>query len=116
MWKALEELGIEKSTFFVAQKRHDYLKNAIVREKHPDTGAEWVQISKAAVDKYAAERRAGGSSGSHPGQMKRTVWLSDEETLVAEQVLSAKFGRDISIDRLYRAKAAAEGETEDAAE
>ncbi len=118
MWKALEDLAIAPATFFVAQKRHAYLKDAIVREKHPDTGREWVQISRAAIERYANERRAGGSSGSHPGQLKYGLFLAESELEEAVAVLSAKFGRDVSIDRLYRAKANAENgatdETEDA--
>src|SRR5688572_15943613 len=77
MRKALELLDIKASTFGVAVKRHDYLRNAIVRETHPETGALWTQVSRSAVDRYMSERKSGGTDGSHPGQLKHTTFLSE---------------------------------------
>jgi hypothetical protein len=103
---ALKALGdIKPSTFWVACKRHDYLKQAIVTEIHEETGKKWTRISRAAVERYAAERRAGGSSGSHPGEFKVTTWLKEEEFEKAAELLTKAFKRPITIDRLYRAKA-----------
>jgi hypothetical protein len=112
---ALKALGdIKPSTFWVAMKRHAYLKDAVVTEIHPETGKKWTRISQAAIDKYAAERRAGGSSGSHPGEFKVTTWLKESEFEKAAELLTKAFKRPITIDRLYRAKANENGvETED---
>jgi hypothetical protein len=108
---ALKELDIQPSTFYVACKRHDYLKEAIVTEIHPDTGKKWTRISRAAIDKYAAERKAGG--GNHGGARKVTTWLMDDEIEQAEEILSEALGREITIERLYQTtKAEANGKVE----
>jgi hypothetical protein len=104
MHKALALLGdIKPSTFSVAANRHDYLKNSIVREIHPDTGKEWTQISKAAVEKYAAERRPGHTSNGHEG-FKHAIYLTEDEVKQAEQVLSETLGREIVITRMFKTK------------
>lgn len=107
MTRAREILGgIKASTMGVAIKKHAYLKDAVVRERHPETDQMWTRIRLDAVERYKNERRVGGGSGSHAGLKKLTVWLSDEEQVEAARLLSEKFGRDISIERLYKGKKA----------
>jgi hypothetical protein len=117
MTRAREILGnIKASTMGVAIKKHAYLKDAVIRERHPETDAMWTRIRLDAVLKYQAERRVGGGSGSHAGLKKLTVWLSDEEQVEAARLLSEKFGREIEIARLYKGKAATNGVTDEADE
>lgn len=107
MTRAREILGgIKASTMGVAIKKHAYLKDAVIRERHPETDQMWTRIRLDAVERYKNERRVGGGSGSHAGLKKLTVWLSDEEQVEAARILSEKFGREIAIDRLYKGKKA----------
>ncbi len=103
---ALKRLDITAASFFVAKKRHDYLREAIGTRVSDETGAEYAVILVSAVERYESERKTGGSS-SHGGAKKFTLWLNDGEgeLEIAEKALSEAFGRTVSIDRLYRAKA-----------
>ena len=108
LWKALEDeslLNCKRSSLFVACKNRPWLKDAIKTVRHPETGHKYAVIGVAEMNRYIAERRQGSSGGSHDGAKKHALWLSDEEVAVAIETLTAKFGRDITIDRLYKVKA-----------
>ena len=113
---ALKRLDIEASSFFVAKKRHEYLRNAIGTRVSEETGAEYAVILVSAVERYEAERKVGGGSSAHNGTKKFALWLSDAEIEQAARVLSESFGRTVTIDRLYKVKVKGEavnGTTDD---
>lgn len=121
---ALKRLDITAASFFVAKRRHAYLREAIGTRVSEETGAEYAVILVSAVERYEAERKTGGSS-SHGGAKKFVLWLNDSEgeLEIAAKALSEAFGREVAIERLYRAKKAegaatgeGEGETEDESE
>lgn len=112
---ALEFLGIEDSTFFVACKRHEWLAKAVERKvRHPETGQLYTRIKAEAVERYAAERKAGGNGGDHPGQFKYTCWLSEEELEKAQKALTKALGREVELGRLYKGKGKADAAETDA--
>ena len=102
---ALEFLGIEDSTLFVACQRHDWLKDSIQRKvRHPVTGGLYTRMRWDAVLRYSQERRPGGGGSDHPGQFKVTTWLAEDEMAVASELLTKHFGREIVLGRAYAAK------------
>lgn len=114
LWKALEDEGLlncKRSSLFVACKNRKWLKDAIKTVRHPETGHKYAVIGVAEMNRYIAERRQGGGGGSHDGAKKHALWLSDEEVAVAIETLTAKFGRNIKIERLYKVKTTADATT-----
>lgn len=110
---ALEFLGIEDSTLFVACQRHEWLAQSIQRKvRHPVTGGLYTRMRWDAVLRYSQERRPGGGGGDHPGQFKVSTWLAEDEMEVASKLLSERFGREIVLGRLYTAKPKDEAEAE----
>lgn len=101
--KALRELNIKASTFYVACKRHQWLKDAIVELYNDDVERNVKYITRSAIERYANERKSGGSA-NHDGTLKHTLWLADGEVEEAAELLSKAFGRPITIVRLYRSK------------
>jgi hypothetical protein len=105
--KALRELDIQPSTFYVACKRHDWLRNAITEQFNEDIERNVKYITRAAVERYAAERRPGHSANGHEG-FKHAIYLTDDEVAQAVKVLSETLGREVTIERMYKTKGKAE--------
>jgi hypothetical protein len=111
--KALRELDIQPSTFYVACKRHEWLREAISEQFNDDIERNVKYITRVAVERYARERRATGSD--HGGAKKMALWLMEDEIEKAEKALAKVLGREVTIDRMYKTKSKAE-ETEETEE
>lgn len=114
LWKALADkdlLNCKRSSLHVACKGRPWLKAAITTVKHEETGHKYAVINVAAMHRYIAERKSGGARAAN-GMLKLTVFLTDAEREQANQTLSALFGREINLERLYKGKPKTEGEAE----
>jgi hypothetical protein len=111
--KAMQLLGItSQGAYSAAQKTHPYLKP--IRERHPETDSLWSKVSMEAVERYMAERKTNGNSGSRDGMIMCKVRIPADQLEEAARVLSEHFGKAIEVERLHPRKVEDAEDAEDA--